>query len=86
MQACPEPCIENLVAKIVRHFEVPYRIQIRGRTGGVEAVEIEIEALCAEKAAEDLGHRRRDRAITSVSSWSGGNPPEAAPSQIPIAE
>src|SRR6266498_2266922 len=54
VQACPEARINDLVAKIVRHVEVAYRIQVAGRAGGVEAVDIEVEALSAEEVAEDL--------------------------------
>src|SRR6266496_1337287 len=65
VQACPEARIDDLVAKIVRHVEVAYRIQVADRAGGVEAVDIEVEALSAEEVAEDISHRGCDRADRS---------------------
>src|SRR5689334_9294138 len=63
MQTCPEPCVDNLVTKIVRHFEVAYGVQVAGRPGCVEAVDVEIEVLRAEEAAEHLDHRRGNRTM-----------------------
>lgn len=57
VQSRPEARIDNLVAKIVRHVEVPNGIQVPGRPAGVEAVDVKIEALSAEEVGEDFGHR-----------------------------
>ena len=42
MQACPKSCIDNLVAKIIRHLEMPYGIQVPSRSIGVKAMNIEV--------------------------------------------
>src|SRR5215510_5949889 len=64
MQACPESCIDDLVAKIVRLLEVPYGIQVPSRSVGVKAVDIEVQPLGTEEAAaEDLSHCGRDRSM-----------------------
>src|SRR5215467_651116 len=65
VQTCPEPCVDNLVAKVVRHFEVAYGVHVANRSGGVETMDVEVEALCAKEAAEDLGHGRRDGTMGS---------------------
>ena len=65
VQARPEPCIDDLVAKVIRHFEIVYGIQVASWSGCIETMDLQVEALRAEKAAEHLGHRRRDRAMGS---------------------
>lgn len=36
VQACPEPCIDDLVAKVIRHFEMVYGIQVASWSGCIE--------------------------------------------------
>ena len=38
-----------------------YGIQVASWSGCIETMDLQVEALRAEKAAEHLGHRRRDR-------------------------
>ena len=63
MQPCPESGVDNFLAEVISHIEVPYRVQVPGRSGGVEPVNIEVDFICSEEGAEHLGHRRRDKSM-----------------------
>src|SRR6266542_5323555 len=43
VQARPESGVDDLVAEVVWRVEVPYRVQVPGRPGGVEAVNVEVD-------------------------------------------
>ena len=58
VQTCPEPRIDNLVAKIVWHLKLPYGTQVASGASGIKAMNVKVDALRAKKGAEDLGHRR----------------------------
>ena len=51
------------LAEVIRHVEVPHRVQVPGRPGRVEAVNIEVDVVGAEESPEHLGHCRRKRAV-----------------------
>src|SRR6266511_5005740 len=63
VQPRPESGVDDLVAEVVGHVEVPHGIQVPGRPGGVEAVDIEADLVRAEEGAEHLGHRGGDHAV-----------------------
>ena len=63
VQSGQDSRLDDLVAKVIRHVEVPHRIHVSGRSSGVEPVNIEIDLVGAEEGAEYLGHRRRNRAV-----------------------
>src|SRR4051794_39754613 len=44
---------------------MPHGIEVAGRAGGVEAVEVEVDVVGTEELAEYLGHRRRVRPVSS---------------------
>jgi hypothetical protein len=63
VQSGPEPRVDDFVAEVIRHLEVPQRVHVSGRSGGVEPVNINVDLVGTEKGAEYLGHRRRDIAV-----------------------
>src|SRR6266446_870845 len=65
VHTCPEPRIDNLVAKIVCHLKLAYGTQVASGASGVKAMNVKVDALRAKKSAEDLGHRRCDGAMSS---------------------
>src|SRR2546430_8298140 len=73
VQPCPESGVNDILAEVVRHVEVPHGVEVPRRPGGIEAVEIEIDLVRAEEGAEHLGHRgrncgMRDRKSTRLNS------------------
>jgi hypothetical protein len=40
-----------MAAARVRHFEAPYGAQVPSQSGGIKAMDVEVEPLCAKKAA-----------------------------------
>ena len=65
MQPSPESGVDDLVAELVRRVEVPDRVQVPGRPGGVEAVNVQVDLVRAQEGADYLGHRRRVHAVRS---------------------
>ena len=55
--------VDDLVAKVVGHVEMPHRIQISGWLRGVEAMDVKADMIGAEEVAEHFGHRRRDGTV-----------------------
>ena len=43
VQPCPDTGVDDFLPQIVRHVEVPYRVQVIRRTCRVEAVNIEVD-------------------------------------------
>ena len=43
VQPRPDPGVDDFLPEVIRHVEVPYRVQIIGRPGRVEAVNIEVD-------------------------------------------
>src|SRR5690242_2161568 len=60
VQTCPEPRVDNLVAKIVCHLKMDDGIA----ASGAEAMNVNVDPLRAEKRAEDLRHRRCDGTVS----------------------
>jgi hypothetical protein len=56
VQTCPEPRIDNLVAKIVCHLKLAYGTQVASGASGIKAMNVKVDALRAKKGAEDPGH------------------------------
>lgn len=52
VQPCPESGADDLVAEIVWHVEATRRVQVPGRPGGVEPVDIQADLVRAEEGAE----------------------------------
>ena len=73
MKPRPDSSVDNLLAEVVRHVEVPYRVQVPRRPGRVEAVDIEVDLVRAEEGGEHLDQRRSNRAVGHLgySGWLG---------------
>jgi hypothetical protein len=50
--ARPESGVDDFVAEVVRHVEVPHRVEVPGRPGRVEAVNVKVDLVRAEEGAE----------------------------------
>ena len=47
MQPRPDTGVDDFLPQVVRHVEVPHRVQVSGRTCRVEAVNIEVDVVGA---------------------------------------
>ena len=45
VQPCPDTGVDDFLPEVVRHVEVPYRVQVIRRTCRVEAVNIEVDLI-----------------------------------------
>ena len=45
VQPRPDTGVDDFLPEVIRHVEVPYRVQIIGRPGRVEAVNIEVDVV-----------------------------------------
>src|SRR4026207_1690680 len=63
MKPCPDSSVDNLVAEVVNPVEVPYRIQVPGRPGGLEPGDIKVGVVGAGEGGEPLRHSRRNRTV-----------------------
>src|SRR3954451_1209052 len=78
----PEPRTDDLLPELVSRFEVVHGIEVAGRPGGVEAVDVEVDLLGAQELGEDFSHCR---SIRTVCGWvlgmvGGGN--ERPPARV----
>jgi hypothetical protein len=55
VQPSPDAGVDDFAAEVIRRVEVPHRIQVAGRPGRVEAVDVDIDRVRAEEGAVDLG-------------------------------
>jgi hypothetical protein len=53
MQSRPDPVVDDPAPKLVRGFEVEHSVQVSGRPGGVEAVDVEVDLVGVEERAEE---------------------------------
>ena len=71
-QTCPEPRIDNLVAKIVCHFKMADGTQVACGASGVKAMNVNVDAMRAKERAERPRHRRCESATSGgVLGWFG---------------
>src|SRR5262245_20038517 len=63
VQSRPEAGVHDFIAQLLHGFEMPDRVEIAGGAGGVEAVDVDVDSLRAEKRLEDFRHRRGQRSV-----------------------
>jgi hypothetical protein len=57
VQSRPDTRVDNFLAEVVRHIEVSHGVHVPGRSGGVEPMNIKVDARGPQKGPEHLGHR-----------------------------
>ena len=63
VEAAPESRVDDLLPELFCRVEVVHGIEVSGRSGGVEAVDVEVDPVGAQELGEDLCHRGRVRAV-----------------------
>ena len=79
VEAAPEPRVDDLLAELVCRVEVVHGIEVSGRSGGVEAADVEIDLVGAQELSEDFERRGPTKPVLELPAAKDGSGEVIAP-------